>query len=109
MIARIDKRNCTRYVSRMIVSFANAETEAVFNGDPVKGLQPGVCKTARRKLDQINSVSSVDQLKSPPGNKLHPLTKDRSGQWAIWINDQYRICFRFENGLASMVEIVNYH
>lgn len=93
----------------MIVSFANAETEAVFNGDPVKGLQPGICKTARRKLDQINSVSSVDQLRSPPGNKLHPLTKDRLGQWAIWINDQYRICFRFENGLASLVEIVDYH
>jgi proteic killer suppression protein len=64
---------------------------------------------ARRKLDQINRVRDLIDLAVPPGNRLEPLRGDRSGQHSMRINDQYRICFRWEAGDAYEVEITNYH
>ena len=61
------------------------------------------------KLAQLDQVESVEELKIPPGNRLHALGGDREGQWAIRINDQYRICFRFEDGDAYDVEATDYH
>jgi len=69
-------------------------------------------QAARRallKLVQLDRVESVEELKIPPGNRLHKLGGDREGQWAISINDRYRICFRFENGDAYDVEATDYH
>ena len=66
-------------------------------------------RRAQRKLVQLDQVESVEELKIPPGNRLHALGGDREGQWAIRINDQYRICFRFENGDAYDVEATDYH
>jgi proteic killer suppression protein len=63
----------------------------------------------RLKLAQLDQVDSVEELKIPPGNRLHALGGDREGQWAIRINDQYRICFRFEDGNAYEVEATDYH
>lgn len=60
-------------------------------------------------LAQLDQVESVEELKIPPGNRLRALGGDREGQWAIRINDQYRICFRFENGDAYDVEATDYH
>ena len=63
----------------------------------------------RLKLAQLDQVDSVEELKIPPGNRLHALGGDREGQWAIRINDQYRFCFRFEEGDAYDVEATDYH
>ncbi|HET7481078.1 MAG TPA: type II toxin-antitoxin system RelE/ParE family toxin [Rubrobacteraceae bacterium] len=68
-------------------------------------------RRAQLKLAQLDQVGSVEELRKPPGNKLHKLGGDREGQWAIRINDQYRICFRFDNeaGDAYDVEATDYH
>lgn len=66
-------------------------------------------RRAQLKLAQLDQVESVEELKIPPGNRLRALGGDREGQWAIRINDQYRICFRFENGDAYDVEATDYH
>ncbi len=64
---------------------------------------------ARRKLDQVNRVRTLPQLSVPPGNRLERLVGDRKGQHSIRINDQYRVCFRWEAGDAHEVEITDYH
>ena len=66
-------------------------------------------RVAIRKLEQIDSVPTIDDLKVPPGNKLEQLSGDRSNQYRIRINDQYRICFVWQDGQAEQVEIVDYH
>lgn len=64
---------------------------------------------AARKLEYVDLATSLDDLKVPPGNRLHRLEGDREGQYAIAINDQWRICFRFEGGDAYDVEVCDYH
>lgn len=71
-----------------------------------RAVSESAVRRARIKLDQ---VESVEELKIPPGNRLHKLSGDREGQWAIRVNEQYRICFRFENGDAYEVEATDYH
>lgn len=66
-------------------------------------------RRALLKLAQLDKVESVEELRVPPGNMLHKLGGDREGQWAISINDQYRVCFRFEEGDAYDVEATDYH
>ncbi|WP_309295468.1 type II toxin-antitoxin system RelE/ParE family toxin [Nitrosomonas sp.] len=63
----------------------------------------------RRKLQMLESANTIEDLRSPPGNRLEKLSGDRSGRWSIRINNRWRICFRFENGNACDVEIVDYH
>lgn len=97
----------------MIVSFKNQATEDIFNGkntQQARKLCPiSLWRIASRKLDQLDSVSSLEELKIPPGNRLEALTGDRSGQYSIRINEQYRICFHWSVDGASEVEIVDYH
>jgi len=92
-----------------ILNFANESTEAVFDGRHPKGLPASILVTARRKLRQIHAAASLNDLRAPPGNRLHPLTRDRAGQHAIRINDQFRICFRWTEMGPADVEIVDYH
>ena len=66
-------------------------------------------KLHERKLEYIDIATCIEDLKVPPSNHLHVLKKDREGQWAISINDQWRICFRFVDGAAYDVEITDYH
>jgi len=68
-----------------------------------------IAKVALRKLDQIDASVRIEDLMAPPGNRLEKLRGDRAGQWSIRINDQWRICFRWDNGDAWDVEIVDYH
>lgn len=93
----------------MIHSFAGAGTEDLFNGTKSKAARRtcpiALHSTAHRKLDLINSVAKLEDLKDPPGNRLKPLKGDRAGQHSIRINDQYRICFRWENDGAADVEV----
>ena len=93
----------------MIEGFADEATEAVYDGKFPKGLPADIIKTARRKLRMIEAAVTLDDLKAPPGNKLHKLKHDRAGQHAIWINDKYRICFYWTQGKAQSVEIADYH
>ena len=97
----------------MIRSFRDRGTEDVFDGADTRAARRkcprAVWAIARRKLDQINRVRTLGELAVPPGNRLERLRSDRSGQHSIRINDQYRICFRWENGYADEVEITDYH
>ena len=78
-------------------------------GRKSKAVSGQAVRRAQIKLAQLDQVESVEELKIPPGNRLHALGGDREGQWAIRINDRYRICFRFESGDAYDVEATDYH
>ena len=93
----------------MIRSFASAETERFFATGKSRRLPPEIRKRAAMRLTQLNAATRLDDLRVPPSNRLEALKHDRSGQWSIRVNDQWRICFRFENGDAFDVEIVDYH
>jgi len=97
----------------MIRSFKDAGTEDIFNGDNTRAArarcpQP-LWRVAARKLDQLDSVASLEELRIPPGNRLEALTGDRQGQYSIRINDRYRICFVWTESGPDEVEIVDYH
>jgi len=93
----------------MIRSFADKHTEQLYLTGRSKKLPPDVVRRAVRKLDLIDTVVKVDDLRVPPGNRLHALSGDRDGQHSVSINDQWRICFRFREGDAWEVEICDYH
>lgn len=93
----------------MIKSFADKATAAVFAGEQVKRLPPEIQQTARRKLKLIDAATGLESLRLPPGNRLEALKHDRKGQHSIRINDQWRICFRWEADGAAAVEITDYH
>ena len=97
----------------VIVPFRDRGAEDVFDGRASKAAHKACPRplwpVARRKLDQVNRVSRLLDLAVPPGNQLESLKRDRVGQHSIRINDQYRICFRWEAGDAYEVEITNYH
>jgi proteic killer suppression protein len=93
----------------MILSFATAETAVVFQGMVARKLPRDIQATARRKLIQIDQSSALEQLRTPPGNRLEALKGDRAGQWSIRVNDQWRVCFHWEGEHAFDVEIVDYH
>ncbi len=78
-------------------------------GRKSKAVSGEAARRARLKLAQIELVESVEELKAPPSNRLHKLGGKRKDQWAISVNDQYRICFRFEDGHAHDVEATDYH
>ncbi|MCL2881413.1 MAG: type II toxin-antitoxin system RelE/ParE family toxin [Coriobacteriia bacterium] len=93
----------------MIQSFADKQTVQLFLTGAFRRLPNDVVARAVRKLDQINAAMRLDDLRVPPGNRLHGLEGDRKGQHSVSINDQWRICFRFSEGDAYEVEICDYH
>ncbi|MGN6482194.1 type II toxin-antitoxin system RelE/ParE family toxin [Luteibacter sp.] len=92
----------------MIVSFADKDTGALFQGRCSRRWAP-IGRIARRKLAQLHAAATLSFLAAPPGNRLELLKGDRAGQFSIRINDQFRICFRWDDGHAHAVEIVDYH
>lgn len=97
----------------VIRSLADRATEDLFNGLDSRRARR-VCPIAlwpiaRRKLTQLNRVRDLRELSLPPGNRLEGLRGDRAGQHCIRINDQYRVCFRWEDGYADSVEVTDYH
>ena len=97
----------------MIVSFKNQATEDIFNGKNTKGARK-LCprplwRVAVRKLDQLDSVMDLEELKVPPGNHLESLSGDRKGEFSIRINEQYRVCFKWSESGPVDVEITDYH
>jgi len=93
----------------MIRTHKNAVTEAVARGKAPKGFPSGIVKSAQRKLTMIDKAGRLEDLLTPPGNRLEALKGDRKGQHSIRINDQWRICFVWSDGSAFDVEIVDYH
>jgi toxin HigB-1 len=98
-----------RYNVAMIQSIADRETELVWQGTWSKRLPPDVQRIGLRKLLYLNRARVISDLREPPGNRLEQLRGSRAGQWSIRINDQWRICFRWIDGDAHNVEIVDYH
>jgi proteic killer suppression protein len=97
----------------MIKNFKDRATEDIFNGIDSKAARKACPKNlwriAARKLDQLDSVSSMDELRVPPGNRLEALSENRKGQLSIRINDQFRICFKWTETGPVDVEITDYH
>ncbi len=93
----------------MIRSYRNATTAAVAAGKTVKGFPADLAKRAINKLTILEYATSLEDLRSPPGNRLEALRGDRKGQHSIRLNDQFRICFRWVDGHAEDVEITDYH
>ena len=92
----------------MIVSFRDAETEALARGRGTRRFA-NIAAVARRKLRQPEIAGRLDDLRVPPGNRLEALKGDRAGQHSIRINDQFRVCFRWTPAGPADVEIVDYH
>jgi proteic killer suppression protein len=93
----------------VIESFASKETEKIFNGLVSTKLPIDIQRTARRKLFYLDDAEDLLDLRAPPGNRLEKLKGERSGQYSIRINDQWRICFHWIANSAQDVEIVDYH
>ncbi|MBK9232712.1 MAG: type II toxin-antitoxin system RelE/ParE family toxin [Anaerolineae bacterium] len=93
----------------MIESFADEETKKIFTGRASRKLPATIQKTARRKLLYLEDADDLQDLRSPPGNRLELLHGDRAGQYSIRINDQWRICFYWKAGKATQVKIEDYH
>lgn len=92
----------------MIQSFKCRESETLFQGVRVARFV-NIERVALRKLEQLDIAARIEDMRAPPGNRLEALSGDRSGQWSVRINDQWRVCFRFEEGAAFDMEIVDYH
>ena len=107
-------RHVTRYTAPVIKTFADRHTQELFATGRSSRLPPEITRRARRKVEYIDLASRIGDLRVPPGNRLHKLAGDRlagdrEGQYAIAINDRWRICFRFGDGDAFDVEITDYH
>lgn len=92
----------------MIRSFRCPDTQALFETGKTRRW-PALIAVATRKLTLLDAATTLDFLRSPPGNRLEALTGDRAGQYSIRINDQWRLCFEWREAAAFNVEIVDYH
>lgn len=93
----------------MIKTFADKRTVALFQGVAAKGVPADVRKRARQKLLAVHSAEAIDDLRAPPSNRLEALKGDRAGQHSIRVNDQWRLCFVWQDGNAYEVEFCDYH
>jgi proteic killer suppression protein len=93
----------------VILSFACSETQRLFRAELSRRFPPNIQRSARRKLLVLHGATELQQMAVPPGNRLEALKGERKGQHSIRVNDQWRICFRWYEGNAHEVEIVDYH
>ena len=93
----------------MIKTFADKRTQELYVTGKSSRFPPDIVKRALRKLEQLNAATALSDLRVPPSNRLHALGGDRKGQHSISVNDQWRICFLFEDGDAEDVEVCDYH
>ena len=93
----------------MIQSFGDRETERLFDRQPVRKYPAELRRVMLRKLVAVDAAERLDDLRVPPGNRLEALRGDRAGQHSIRVNDQWRVCFRWSNGHAYDVVLVDYH
>lgn len=105
----LDVNNAMRYYLYVIGSFRDRETEKIWNQQFSKKLPKETQRIGFRKLIILHRSKDLNDLRVPPGNRLERLSGDREGQYSIRINDQWRICFNWKEGLALNVEITDYH
>ena len=109
-VANVFTSHVTRTILRSVIkSFADKATAALFSGRRVRRLPPDIHRRAYAKLQALEAADTLDFLRVPPSNRLEQLRGDREGQWSIRINDQWRICFRWEDRDAYDVEVTDYH
>ena len=92
-----------------IQEFLDREAALIWAGQRSRRLPSAIQQVARRKLRMLNSAHTLADLRIPPANRLEALAGDRAGQYSIRINDQWRVCFRWDDGNAHDVQIVDYH
>lgn len=105
----IDICHVTDYNPFVIRTFADGHTHDLYETGKSRRFPPDIMRRALRKLEYIDLATGLQDLKVPPSNRLHELSGDRRGQFSISVNDQWRICFRFEDGDAFDVELTDYH
>lgn len=93
----------------MIRSFGDVQTERFFRTGQTRRLSPEIRARAAMRLTQLHAATQIHDLRLPPSNRLEALKGARAGQWSIRVNDQWRVCFRFERGEAFDVSITDYH
>ena len=93
----------------MIKTFADSRTKELYETGRARWFPPAIARRAARKLEYLDLAVTLEDVRYPPGNRLHSLKGSRLGQHSISINDQWRICFRFEDGDAYEVEVCDYH
>jgi len=93
----------------MIKTFADRHTQELYETGKSRRFPPDIRGRAMRRLEYIDHATGVEDLKVPPGNRFHELERERKGQYSISVNNQWRICFRFEDGDAYDVELTDYH
>ncbi len=110
-IYSLDVYTQNRYIIFMIKSFADKDTERIFHSEFVKSFSKEIQIVARRKLWSIDIAENTADLNVPPGNRLEQLKNNRKGQYSIRINDQWRICFFWNETecIATQVQIIDYH
>ncbi len=105
----LDDHNAARYAYDMIKSFRCKETERVYRREASRKLPQNLQRIALRKLWMLDAAVDLPEMRVPPANHLEALRGERAGQHSIRINQQWRLCFRWESGDAYDVEIVDYH
>ena len=108
-VLSLDVINVIRYYLSMIKTFRDRDTERIFKRQRIRRFSLSLQKLCQRKLDLIDGADLIEDLRTPPGNRLEKLSGNRKGQYSIRVNDQWRICFRWKSGQATDVEIVDYH
>ncbi len=102
-------RLASRYTGRVIRSFSDKRTAEIFANQVPKGFPTDILATARRKLAVLDAAEMLNELRAPPGNRLEALKGERSGQHSIRVNDQWRVCFVWEQDGPHEVQIVDYY
>lgn len=108
-ILTLDVNNAWLYYQSVIRSSKDKDTQSVFGGQFVKGLDGQIQQRAREKLKYLDSATELRDLMIPPANQLESLKGNRQGQYSIRINRQWRVCFKWKGGDAFEVEIADYH
>lgn len=93
----------------MIKTFRDRDTAELFGRQPIRRLHPEIQRAARAKLLILDAATELEDLRTPPGNRLEALRGDRAGQYSIRVNSRWRVCFAWADGHAYEVEIVDYH
>jgi toxin HigB-1 len=93
----------------VIKTFADRDTQRLFEGEVARRYPPEIRKRARLKLAQLHAAANLEFMTLPPSNRLEALKGDRKGQHSVRVNQQWRLCFRWQEGNAFDVEIVDYH
>jgi proteic killer suppression protein len=108
-VFRLGQRKQNVYSWGVIRSFSSKDAERLFATGVARRLPVDIGRRAAMRLTQLDAATCIDDLREPRSNRLESLAGDRAGQWSIRINDQWRLCFRFEAGDAFDVEIIDYH